>query len=481
MVDIPGLRRSDRLKHSKKVDYNKSTVARYVHEPEHEPKPEPNHGKRKRDVTDDGDECALSREDTPVDATPKRRVKRKVCIKEDARQRAVKKSQNEGACIISGFKDKSIQHCHVLPRATKPHVLTPLEWWWGIEGGLNVDSSHNAAFLRADLHVLWDRGDIVVMPMPGVTKEYLRKWEDGGRHKVLEAIDENKIHEYWVTPHPDLVAGARPPPDNSPIRQEFSYRFDKVGIIRSHAKPHFMVLNAAMKFKEDKEIWVKALTAFCKRLNLEVNASGVVEDVLTLSGLWTTPPPRKAQLKMKQEAPKSSSGNDSNTRTNDPPTPQIGLNQDTSSKLNAHKPEGEPCVSNLKSDAAQLALTGSRCLLSLQDDKSIQCWHVVARSTKSDTCRLLAAWWGLVDFDINSHFNILLLRADIHCLWDKGHLMFVPEPQIIDDYLEQDIVPIDGGLTGILLTMLFSPSTNYLKSPMRPSIDTVSLLIATFS
>ncbi|EED84323.1 predicted protein [Postia placenta Mad-698-R] len=437
-------RRSNRLKHLPKVDYCENKTA---------------DGKRKRGELDE-EEYTPSREGTPEnertktrapqnERTPSRRVRRKTAITKDARQRAVDASQNEGACIISGMKDKSVQQCHVLPRATKADVLTALEWWWDIEE-LSVDSRHNQVFLRADLHALWDRGYVAIIPMPDVTKEYLAKWQDGGRHKVLEASDEAKIHEYCVISHPDL--------DNSLIREGFTYGFDKVGTIRSHAKPHFMVLNAAMKLREDKDLWVEALTAFCKRIELEVDASSFAEDVLTLSDVWTAPPPGDAELPMKEGKKQASEESHSplaTVPTGEPMTSKRpkalmgpgGLEMDTRSKSKARKPDGEPCGSNLKLYAARLAPTGSRCLLSLQDDKSVQGCHVVPRRTDDRTCAKVAAWWGLDEFDVNSPFNIFILRADIHCLWDQGHLLFVPEPHIVEDYVARSIVPIDGGLS----------------------------------
>ncbi|OSX63660.1 hypothetical protein POSPLADRAFT_1139134 [Postia placenta MAD-698-R-SB12] len=451
-------RRSNRLKHLPKVYYCENKTA---------------DGKRKRGELDEEEEYTPSREGTPEnertktrarqnERTPSRRVRRKTAITKDARQRAVDASQNEGACIISGMKDKSVQQCHVLPRATKADVLTALEWWWDIEE-LSVDSRHNQVFrassfqeacryawaylhtVRADLHALWDRGYISIMPMPDVTKEYLAKWQDGGRHNVLEDSDENKIHEYCVISHPHL--------DNYAIREGFTYGFEKVGIIRSHAKPHFMALNAAMKLKEDKDLWVEALTAFCKRIELEVDASSFAEDVLSLSDVWTAPPPGDAEFLMKEE--KEQAAEEARSL---PPTVPTGeamtpkrlkalmgpeaLSQDKRSKLKAEKPDGESCGSNLKLYAAYLAPTGSRCLLSLQDAKSVQGCHVVPRRTDDDTCTTVAAWWGLEEFDVDSPFNIFLLRADIHSLWDKGHLMFVPEPHIVEDYFARSIVPI---------------------------------------
>ncbi|EED79455.1 predicted protein [Postia placenta Mad-698-R] len=478
MVDGFKPRRSNRLKHLPKVDYCENKTA---------------DGKRKRGALDEEDEYTPSREGTPENQriptrapenqrSPSRRVIRKTCITRSSRQRAIDASQNEGACIISGIKDKSVQQCHVLPRATKPDVLTALEWWWDIKE-LSVDSRHNQVFrassfqdacryawtylhtVRADLHALWDRGYIAIMPMPDVTKEYLAKWQDGDRHKVLEDSDEAKIHEYCVIPHPDLVAGA-PAPGNSPICEGFTYRFDKVGIIRSHAKPHFMALNAAMKLKENKELWVEALTAFCKRIELEVDASSFVEDVLTLSDVWTAPPPGDAELIMKEEkeqAAEEASSLLDTVSTGEAVTPKhpkapVGpeaLDQDKHPKAKAPKPEGEPCGSNLKLYAAHLAPTGSRCLLSLQDDKSVQGCHVVPRRTDDRRCARVAAWWGLDEFDVDSPFNIFLLRADIHCLWDQGHLMFVPEPHIIDSYLARSVVPIGGASS---LAELFAAS-----------------------
>ncbi|EED79458.1 predicted protein [Postia placenta Mad-698-R] len=481
MVDGFKPRRSNRLKHLPKVDYCENKTA---------------DGKRKRGALDEEDEYTPSREGTPenqkiptrapenqkiptrapeIQRSPSRRVRRKTAITRSSRQRAIDASQNEGACIISGIKDKSVQQCHVLPRATKPDVLTALEWWWDITE-LSVDSRHNQVFrassfqdacryawtylhtVRADLHALWDRGYIAIMPMPDVMKEYVAKWKDGGRHKVLEASDEAKIHEYCVIPHPDL--------DNYAIREGFTYGFDKVGIIRSHAKPHFMALNAAMKLKENKEMWVEALTAFCKRIELEVDASSFAEDVLTLSDVWTAPPPGDAEFLMKEEkeqAAEEALSLPPTVPTGEPMTPKRlkalmgpeALDQDKRSKLKAVKPDGESCGSNLKLYAAYLAPTGSRCLLSLQDAKSVQGCHVVPRRTDDDTCARVAAWWGLDEFDVDSPFNIFLLRADIHCLWDQGHLMFVPEPHIVKDHLARSIVPIGGASS---LAELFAAS-----------------------
>ncbi|KAF9802972.1 hypothetical protein IEO21_09774 [Rhodonia placenta] len=118
-------RRSNRLKHLPKVDYCENKTA---------------DGKRKRGELDEEGEYTPSREGTPEnertktrapqnERTPSRRVSRKAAITKDARQRAVDASQNEGACIISGMKDKSVQQCHVLPRATKPDVVSSSGSW----------------------------------------------------------------------------------------------------------------------------------------------------------------------------------------------------------------------------------------------------------------------------------------------------------------------------------------------------------------
>ncbi|EED78036.1 predicted protein [Postia placenta Mad-698-R] len=308
------------------------------------------YGKRKRGVSDDDDEYAPSREGTPDNgATPHRRVRRKVDMTADARQRAVTNSQNGGTCIISGAKDGSVQHCHVLPRATESSVLTSLEWWWGMK------------------------------------KE-------------------------------------------------------------------------SLNIKENKELWVKAMKVVYGRLHINVDASRVADDIVTLSDLWTAPHPLEAQLIRKEEKGEAVEdapslpvivprGKPMTPKRAKAPVGPGGLEMDKCSELKAHKLEGEPYVSNLKSFAAQLAPTGSRCLLSLHENKSIQCCHVIPRRTSDDRRKRLAAWWGLVDLDINSPFNIFLLRADIHYLWDKGHLIFVPEPQIIEEYLKQDIVPIDVGMS----------------------------------
>lgn len=67
-----------------------------------------------------------------------------------------------------------------------------------------MDSRHNQAFrassfqeacrsaraylltVRGDLHILWDRGDILIAPMPNVVNGYMDKYKDGERHNILE-------------------------------------------------------------------------------------------------------------------------------------------------------------------------------------------------------------------------------------------------------------------------------------------------------
>ncbi|EED77226.1 predicted protein [Postia placenta Mad-698-R] len=187
--------------------------------------------------------------------------------------------------------------------------------------------------------------------------------------------------------------------------------------------------------------------------------------MVTLADLWTAPPPWDAQLVRNEDEPQEVEGEQQEAEdepslpiiipTGIPRTPERpkavigpgGLVQEIGCESKTPEPEDEPCYSNLKSCAAQLAPTGSRCLLSLQDDKSVQCCHVVARSTTHKTRQNLAAWWGLVDFDINTPFNIFLLRADVHSMWDQGDLLFMPEPEVIKKYLAQSIVPIDVGMS----------------------------------
>ncbi|EED78493.1 predicted protein [Postia placenta Mad-698-R] len=194
--------------------------------------------------------------------------------------------------------------------------------------------------------------------------------------------------------------------------------------------------------------------------------------MVTLADLWTAPPPWDAQLVRNEDEPQEVEKEPQEVEdepqeaedepslpiiipTGIPRTPERpkavigpgGLVQDIGRESKTPEPEDEPCYSNLKSCAAQLAPTGSRCLLSLQDDKSVQCCHVVARSTTHKTRQNLAAWWGLVDFDINTPFNIFLLRADVHSMWDQGDLLFMPEPEVIIQYLAQYIVPIDIGVS----------------------------------
>ncbi|EED77976.1 predicted protein [Postia placenta Mad-698-R] len=200
MFDSLKVRQSGRLKDSKKVPYDEPSVASPVPESEHESE----HVERKIAVSDDEDDYTPWREDTPVNETPHRKVKRKVLVTKGAQQRALKESRNGDACIISGLNDGSVQHRRVLPHATDTHILTHLEWWWGLKEELSVDSRHSQIFracsfqeacryawaylhtVRGDLHILWDRGDILIAPMPNVVNGYMDKYKDGERHNILE-------------------------------------------------------------------------------------------------------------------------------------------------------------------------------------------------------------------------------------------------------------------------------------------------------
>ncbi|OSX63639.1 hypothetical protein POSPLADRAFT_1055702 [Postia placenta MAD-698-R-SB12] len=249
-------------------------------------------------------------------------------------------------------------------------------------------------------------------------------------------IGKKKIHWYCVIPHPRLSGGARSRAKRA-IRQGFTNAFHKLKFVPSNARPHFMIVNAAMKIMENKELWVKSLQEFYERVHLKVDASRVVEKFLRLNALWTAPPPGEAQLRRKQEHMLPM-----NFRTGVQRTPERSKDR----KPEARRSNGEPYVSTLKSKVAQLAPTGPRCLLTHQDDKSIQGCHVIPRRTDKKLRERLAAWWGLTDFDIDTPFNLFLLRADLHSLWDKGQIIFVPEPQIIGDYMKQYISPINVGV-----------------------------------
>ncbi|EED80164.1 predicted protein [Postia placenta Mad-698-R] len=266
--------------------------------------------------------------------------------------------------------------------------------------------------VRGDLHILWDRGDILIAPMPDVVDAYVEQYKDGERHDILEVIGKKKIHRYCVIPHPSLSGGARSRAKRA-IRQGFTNGFHKLKFVPSHAHPHFMIVNAAMKMMENKELWVRCLQEFYKRIHLKVDASRVVENFLRLNALWTAPPPGEARLRRKQEHMLPM-----NIPTGVQRTPERSKDR----KPEARKSNGEAHVNTLKSQVAQLAPTGPRDVTSFREEP-----------TK-------------IDFDIDTPFNLFLLRADLHSLWDKGLIIFVPEPQIVDEYPAESVVPIDVGV-----------------------------------
>lgn len=391
----------------------------------------------------------------PAGTTPNRRVDHKAAIVEDARRRAALKSPSEGACLVTGFRDKSIQCCHVVQRATYHSELKHLERSWALKEVFSLDSHLNLLFLRADLHVLWDRGLLMILPHPKFIESFYKKWLTGGDHSVEEFLGKLETIEVCVIPHKELWFRGRftdaAPANKASICAGFAYGFDKLQFFKTHVRPHYLILNAGLKLlHKSRESWDENLQDFYKRKGIRADAWAILRYVRILCQMWTasTPPPfeKRSVKRQKVDNPLGPSSL--------PITPAPGIPKTPERRKAAIGPRGllstppKPWFSGVtiyvpaSLNPVRVVRTARRCWVSLQRNESIQGCHIVPRATTDTMRKHLAAWCGMSDFNINTCFNILSLRADIHILWDRGYIAFIPEPQVVEKCYKGSIVPI---------------------------------------
>ncbi|KAF8332374.1 uncharacterized protein EI90DRAFT_853365 [Cantharellus anzutake] len=78
--------------------------------------------------------------------------------------------------------------------------------------------------------------------------------------------------------------------------------------------------------------------------------------------------------------------------------------------------------------------THGRCLITRQHGRSVQRCHIIRQSEPSDAIFRLELWWGMSfrSLDLSSTKNTILLRADLHWLFECGRFGLLPSKDIID-------------------------------------------------
>ncbi|EED79075.1 predicted protein [Postia placenta Mad-698-R] len=222
----------------------------------------------------------------PAGTTPNRRVDHKAAIVEDARRRAAHKSPSEGACLVTGFRDKSIQCCHVVQRATYHSELKHLERSWALKEVFSLDSHLNLLFLRADIHILWDRGYIAFIPEPQVVEKCYKGsivpiGVDLSCNDPLE-VSKSPVYKYCIVVSSDLP--------QSEENTAFPRKLETSGWFKSHAPPQFFIYNIGSKLSKGDggAAFLLSLDTFYKRHKIGYQAKLVFSHIEKAFSRWST-------------------------------------------------------------------------------------------------------------------------------------------------------------------------------------------------
>ncbi|KAJ7056937.1 hypothetical protein C8F01DRAFT_1233451 [Mycena amicta] len=175
----------------------------------------------------------------------------------------IKWDVNGGACLLTRVIDpaSSRQAAHIVARHTDGVTLTNLEWWWGLRyRSLYIDSRYNILLLRADWHISLDSDHWVLVPHHRHINK-LAEWRSSfsknasnleQRGDISENYDtDDEIFEYFLLPLTKEMAHTVIPryeTVNKPSTvQLFQHPFKKFPVLKSRARPHFVVLSAGMK------------------------------------------------------------------------------------------------------------------------------------------------------------------------------------------------------------------------------------------
>jgi len=94
------------------------------------------------------------------------------------------------------------QALHVLDKATKPAILSSLEMTWRTKH-THLDSRFNLLYLRADLHVLYNRFCFTLHPDPA-TLERIAKLDGSKSYREVFPFGENSTYQYQFVTLPTL-------------------------------------------------------------------------------------------------------------------------------------------------------------------------------------------------------------------------------------------------------------------------------------
>ncbi|KAF9239460.1 hypothetical protein BU15DRAFT_61968 [Melanogaster broomeanus] len=135
-------------------------------------------------------------------------------------------------------------------RWTEHEMLTKLEYVWGMEyRQLNINSHYNHIFLSKDWHTHLDHGNFLLVPELDVVQHlYDIYWEDD-----VSEFQSIKTFKYQLLSFhglKDPIYRFANPGSNS--HETHFYPYDTLGILTSHAHPHFVICSTGAQLKSFK-------------------------------------------------------------------------------------------------------------------------------------------------------------------------------------------------------------------------------------
>jgi len=147
-----------------------------------------------------------------------------------------------------------VEHCHILPRATKLQDTYKLEKAWGIQfGHLNPQTTANVLYLTADMHAMFDRGHWALLPTQALLGRVTTQafMNDGNNYATFG--EPKEIFEYhflpfntktWVFPRINRDFDGY---------KTYEQSFDTFPSLFSHVHPFFVICDVARKETEQRK------------------------------------------------------------------------------------------------------------------------------------------------------------------------------------------------------------------------------------
>ncbi|KAF8900756.1 hypothetical protein CPB84DRAFT_1778829 [Gymnopilus junonius] len=197
-------------------------------------------------------------------------------------------------CIIRNTRDSTC-YSHVLSRATPEHIISRLEYSWGMTyGQLNVDSSFNILRLSTDLHRSFHHRLWVLIPEDSILRTYRKHKKRGpADNNFADLIPAGPYrYKFIVSRYLKGTSIKRWPESNEVLEgtaedaspEQFEYPFTNFPTIVSHVHPRFVIYHAGYAFKK------YVYDYFVSREDLRSS----IENIFSIYRTWTKPIPADA-------------------------------------------------------------------------------------------------------------------------------------------------------------------------------------------